>query len=466
MKELSPRYEKLESSGWHPIAKMAVPWMAQYIPHKPTHKQLAFLSLDQTEALYGGAAGGGKSDALLMAALQYVNVPNYSALLLRRSYTDLALPGALMDRAKAWLMPTDAHWRESAKTWHFPSGATITFGYLDQSGAEYRYQSTEFQMVGFDELTQFEENQYRYLFSRLRRLNDVNVPLRMRSASNPGGVGHEWVRERFIDGASVQDGRVFISARLADNPYLDSESYIESLNQLDPVTRRQLLDGDWTARQPGNLFHREWLTVVDELPVFINRSVRYWDLAATPKRPGSDPDYTAGVRVDYGSDGLYYIVDVQRMRGTPAEVEQRIAQTAAIDGPSTQIFIEQEPGASGVNTIHHYVTRVLPDYTVRWQRATGSKVERAGPVSSQCEVGNIRLLRGPWIVPFLDEIEAFPYGSHDDQVDGLSGAFMRLRNTATPEPLVHNLVGPRTIPPERNPLGLDPDNPIYWDTDR
>jgi len=157
------------------------------------------------------------------------------------------------------------------------------------------------------------------------------------------------------------------------------------------------------------------------------------------------------------------VVDVQKMRGTPGEVEALIKQTADIDGGGTQIFIEQEPGASGVNTIYHYVTRVLKDYTVRGQRATGSKVERAGPVSSQAEVGNVRLYRGAWLGPFLDEVEAFPLGGHDDQVDALSGAFMRLRSLHSPEPLVHQLVGAGRISPANNPLGLDPDNPIYWD---
>jgi len=441
---------------------LTLPW-THYIPHKPTSKQLAFLLLDNSEALYGGAAGGGKSDALLMAALQYVDDPQYSALLLRRSYADLALPGALMDRAKEWLMPTDARWKESSKTWTFPSGATLSFGYLEHTGDEYRYQSTEFAFIGFDELTQFEEKQYRYMFSRLRRLADSSVPLRMRTASNPGGIGHEWVRSRFIDEDPLKSRRVFISARLPDNPYLDQEAYIDSLNQLDPITRRQLLQGDWTARQPGNLFHREWFDVVEDVPVFISRSVRYWDLAATPKRPGSDPDFTAGVRMDYATDGLFYVVDVQHMRGTPADVEKRIAQTAAIDGHSTQIVIEQEPGASGVNTIYNYVTRVLPEYTVRGQRATGSKLERAGPVSSQAEVGNVRLLRGPWISEFLDELEAFPYGGHDDQVDALSGSMMRLRSGQHAEPQVHHLVGSRRMTLAENPLGLDPDNPIYWD---
>lgn len=427
---------------------------------------MAFLLLDQREALYGGAAGGGKSDALLMGALQYVSYPEYSALLLRRSFADLALPGALMDRCKSWLLPSDATWSERAKTWTFPSGATLSFGYLEHTGDEYRYQSTEFQYIGFDELTQFTETQYRYLFSRLRRRSDTVVPLRMRSASNPGGIGHDWVRGRFIDSGSVEDGRVFISARLPDNPHLDTQSYMESLQELDPVTRQQLLNGDWTARQQGSLFQREWFSVVNEMPVFINRSVRYWDLAATPNRPGADPDYTAGVRIDYGADGVFYIVDVQHMRGSPADVERRIAQTASIDGQFTQIVIEQEPGASGVNTIHNYVTRVLPEYTVRGQRPTGSKIVRAGPASSQAEVGNIKLLRGAWVPNFLDEIEAFPYGSHDDQVDAFSGSLMRLRGARNNPPTVHQLVGRRSIAPQDNPLGLDPDDPRYWDTDR
>ena len=434
-----------------------------YIQHKPTPKQLAFLLLDIPEALYGGAAGGGKSDALLMAALQYVHVPGYAALLLRKTYADLALPGALMSRAIEWLAPSDAQWKGAGKEWVFPSGATLTFGYLDTENSHFRYQSSEFQFIGFDELTQFRETQYRYLFSRLRRLEGQTVPLRMRAASNPGGVGHEWVRERFIDVDKEEESRLFIPATLSDNPYLDRDTYLNSLSQLDPITRQQLLHGDWTARQAGGMFQREWLPLVEELPVQINKSVRYWDLAATVPRAGVDPDYTAGVRVDYGAAGLYYIVDIKRARGTPADIEALIYQTAMLDGGKTHIVIEQEPGASGVNTIYHYVTRVLKDFTVRGQRASGSKVERAGPVSSQTEVGNVRMLRGAWIGPFLDEVEAFPVGSHDDQVDALSGAFMVLRSVNSPEPLVHQLVGERRISPIENPLGLDPDNPIYWD---
>lgn len=220
--------------------------MPSEIPHTPTVKQAAFLLLREREALYGGAAGGGKSEALLMAALQYVDRPNYAALLLRRRLTDAALPGALLARAHEWLLGTDATWKEAERTYCFSSGARLTFGYLDQPKDRFRYQSSEFQFIGFDELTQFTEIEYTYLFTRLRRPLDSDVPLRMRSASNPGGVGHDWVRRRFLT-EGRQFGRVFIPATLADNPHLHREEYGKSLAELDPTTRAQMLEGDWEA---------------------------------------------------------------------------------------------------------------------------------------------------------------------------------------------------------------------------
>lgn len=159
------------------------PWS----PHAPTDKQKEFLDDDGLEAMFGGAAGGGKSNGLLMSALKFVHVPGYAALLLRRSFSDLALPGAIMDRSHTWLRGTAAQWKEKDKTWVFPSGARLTFGYLERNDDHFRYQSSEFQFVGFDELTQFNEAQYSYLFSRLRRAG-VNAPLRMRSATDRKSV--------------------------------------------------------------------------------------------------------------------------------------------------------------------------------------------------------------------------------------------------------------------------------------
>jgi hypothetical protein len=225
--------------------------MTKYIPHKPTAKQAAFLMLPHVEAFYGGAPGGGKSDALLMAALQYVDEPHYAALLLRRTYADLALPGALMDRSKQWLMDTDANWNEQRKEWKFPSGATISFGYLESENNKFRYQGAELQFIGFDELSQFSETQYLYLFSRLRRLAESKTPIRMRGASNPpaSAIG-QWVRERFVVNKSPT--RPFIPAGLDDNPYLDKEEYLRSLANLDPATHRGLFD--WFATVEGLVY--------------------------------------------------------------------------------------------------------------------------------------------------------------------------------------------------------------------
>src|SRR5262249_9514350 len=110
----------------------------RWVPHVPTPHQQAFLDLTCQEALYGGAAGGGKSNALLMGALRYVDVPGYSALLLRRTYKDLNQPGALMDRAHDWLRDSGAKWDHENKAYHFPSSAVLKFGYLENENDKYQ----------------------------------------------------------------------------------------------------------------------------------------------------------------------------------------------------------------------------------------------------------------------------------------------------------------------------------------
>jgi predicted phage terminase large subunit-like protein len=358
-----------------------------------------------------------------MAALQYVDVPGYSAIMFRRTFADLALPGALMDRAAEWLGGTDAQWNTQEKRWTFPSGASLSFGYLDTKLNHYRYQSAEFQFCAFDELTQFEESQYRYLFSRLRRLKDSQVPIRMRAASNPGGIGHSWVKQRFlIEGQ--KNNRPFIPSRLTDNPSLDANEYKLALAELDPLTRQQLLNGDWSAREAGGKFRREWFEIVDAAPADAKR-VRYWDLASTePSATNTDPDWTVGCKVCRDrKTGIFYVEDVQRVRRRPQGVEALIVQTAELDGRPVPIYIEEEGGASGKAILDYYI-RVLAGYTLRGDKPTGDKGLRANPVSSQAEAGNVKLVRGPWINDFLDELDAFTGegDAHDDQVDALSGA--------------------------------------------
>src|SRR5436309_5292221 len=186
-------------------------------PLRPSPRQEAFLLLPVREAFYGGAAGGGKSLALLMAALQYSDVPGYAALLLRPTLSELQLAGGLIELSHEWLAGSAASWSAETRSWRFPGpgrkagagGASLSFGYLASSEDLGRYAGTSYSYLGFDELTRFEEAHYRRMFRVLRqpsagaaaaaadgtRLSDV--PVRLRAASNPGGPGHAWVKARF-----------------------------------------------------------------------------------------------------------------------------------------------------------------------------------------------------------------------------------------------------------------------------
>ena len=274
------------------------PRMTKYIRNEPFAKQRAFMCLPHKEAFYGGAAAGGKSDCLLMCALQYVDVPGYNALILRRTLQDADKAESILFRARRWLQEwPEVGWWPKQFMYLFPGGATLTFGYLDKKDDERKYDSAEYQFVGFDELTHFSEHQYEYLFSRLRgplcpiHKRDIadgelegcarcleigplaRVPLRMRSASNPGGPGHSWVRERFqiraIEGkvgptgkqlyAGTDKRRPHIPSFMDDNAYVDAEGYRESLGQMqDRVTYEQKEAGNWGIQEEGR-FKLEWV---------------------------------------------------------------------------------------------------------------------------------------------------------------------------------------------------------------
>jgi predicted phage terminase large subunit-like protein len=366
-----------------------------------------------------------------MAALQYADCSVYAALLLRRTFKALTLPEALLDRARMWLTGTDAHWQGDSSSWVFPSGARVVFGYLENDKDVEQYQSAAFQMIGFDELTQFSEYQYRYMHSRLRRLEGSEIPIRMRGASNPGSIGHDWVKQRFIT-EGLANRRPFIPATLDDNPSLDRETYVKSLDQLDPITREQLLKGDWSVRSAGAIFRREWFEIVDEAPVDC-RKMRYWDMASTEADKGKDPDWTAGCLMGIDKTKTIYIIDIKHFRGTPGANEQLVKQTAELDGHGVPVRMEQEPGSSGVKVIDDYRRRVLMGWNFMGDKVTGNKQIRANPLASQAYAHNVKLVRGNWIGAFLDEVEIFPNGAHDDMVDSASGALTQLTGHGTAE---------------------------------
>jgi len=423
---------------WKSIYDYLQPKPPLYCPEEPSLTQRVFLRSYAIEALFGGAAGGGKSSALLMSALQYVDVPNYSAILFRRTYADLALPGALMDRFRTWMSNyDDVHWNANSYVATFPSGARISFGYLNNTNDYLRYKGSEFQFIGMDEVTEIRESDYRYLFSRLRRPASgelSKVPLRMRAASNPAP---NWVRQRFIV-EGKEEGRVFVPSFLTDNPGIDAESYRQALAALDPIERRRLEMGDWWATTLGTLFDRASFPIIDhtEIPALTSsaRVVRYWDLAATEPSPSNpNPDWTVGTLMMF-DQGIAYVLDVRKVRAKSDKVESFIAQTAQEDGKLVAIRMEQEPGSSGKALVDQYARYVVPGWDMQGVRPSGDKVTRARPFSAAAANGNVRLVRGPWITDWLDEMSSFPEASsHDDQVDSAVGAFVFLTGLGLPQ---------------------------------
>lgn len=388
-----------------------------------------------------------------MSALQYVHVPSYAAIILRRTLPELELEEGLITRAHEWFdhFPKNmADWSERKHKWTFPlyddggkplPPAGITFGYGETLKDMKRYLGSAWQSVNFDEQTTFLESQFRYMFSRLRKKKGMPVPLRMRGASNPGEIGHEWVKARYIEDDDPTN-RIFIPAKLTDNPYLDQESYVLSLAELDHITRRQIMRGDWTAKHGGSIFDRTWFGMQRVITVGCQR-VRYWDLAGTPKdeKKRNDPDWTVGALVAKSKELNFYIEDIRRMRGSPLAVERLVLQTAIADGKAIPVCIEQEPGQAGVAQMKRYA-KILGAAGITFHRdkKVTDKVLRASPVSAQAEARNVFVIVGPWNSKYFDELEAFPGPGKKDQVDATSGGFAFLTKGSGKEGMMDHIL--------------------------
>ena len=440
------------------------------------------------------------SDVLLMAALQYASFPGYSALLIRRSLTELKQPGALLDRAHQWLSGTDATWHGDEHTWSFPTKwpnghpgppSKLQFGYLGDFSVEQRYQGAEYQFIGVDEASHFETDYAPlYLFSRLRKIvcpvhklkPDPKtgemipnyhktchkcqvysaIPIRFRLASNPGGPGHRWLKDRYQIEKEIYEttdldtqkpikkvrfvgkhpNKPFVPSSLIDNIFIDQRSYRMSLQELDEVRKAQLEHGDWDV-SPDSRFKLQWIkfyksrgdyfdlggtsySVKDLHRIFVTV-----DPAATVKAGPIDqamsrkgPSYTVisvwGLTQDYQLIWIY----MRRFRKEIPDVVDQIVEVNKIFKPQ---YIKMETNGVGLGAAQLAMMKGVP---VKPNPKSKDKLENASNAIYRMRSGRIWFPeQAPWLKEAMDEI--FTWTGHPDMTDDIVDTLSDAANDVT-----------------------------------
>lgn len=444
--------------------------------------QADFINDPNTIVFYGGAAGSGKSHALVMDALQYIHDPDYYAVYFRQNTTQL--DGSLWPLAKRMYAPFGAVFREKDKTATFPSGAKIKFAYMElEKHAEF-HQGIEYSGIYWDEFTHFSEYQFHYLRSRMRSRSENESYMKCSMNPDRDHFVYDWIspylyKEDQINpetGECDDDdkrkgcpdrsicGKVryfvimgndlhtswdfdelqaqfpkntprtytFIAGTIDDNPILDvlEPAYREQLESLPHINKQRLRYGNWDVRPEGSgYFERGWCEVVPNAPASATR-VRSWDLASTlPSDVNPNPDWTAGVMMSKDKDGIYYIEDMIRFRDRPSGVEATIRDTAKFDGSDVNVTIPLDPGAAGKSAATQIIRKLAEQgNTCRSKQTNKNKVTRFSPFSAAAEAGLVKIVEGSWNGAFYSELEAFTGDgkTKDDQVDAVADAFITL----------------------------------------
>lgn len=434
--------------------------------------QTMFMASPADIVIYGGAAGGGKTFALLLECLRHKDVPGFGAVIFRKNYTQITSQGGLWDAShKIFDQVTGA---ESKKTpryqWIFDGKGKLSFAHIDGEDDLKAWQGSEIAYIGFDELTHFSRHEFLYMLSRNR--STCGIKPYLRATCNPDA--ESWVAE-FISWWINQDtgypipersGRIrwmlnlkdtiywadtkeeliqthncsgndlksvtFISSRLQDNKILmeTDPGYLANLKALAEVDMERLLYGNWKIKPAaGTYFKRSQVEIVSELPKDIVYYCRAWDLAATDEKESGDADYTAGVLMGKRKNGQFIVIDVINQRIKAGEVERLVYNTSLSDrkkyGMSYVVHMPQDPGQAGKVLAKQYI-KLLSGFNIKTVPVSGSKEIRATPCAAQWQNGNISILLGDWNDGYFGQLEAFPESKHDDMVDATSDAFCEL----------------------------------------
>ncbi len=454
--------------------------------------QERFLSCSADICIYGGAAGGGKTFALLLEPLHYINNGKFGAVIFRKNNNQIFAEGGLWDTAcNIYPYCGGKAVKNPVSVWRFQSGMKVTFSYMELEKDVLKWQGSQIPLILFDELTHFSRKQFFYMLSRNR--STCGVKPYVRATCNPDA--DSWVAEfiswwwdkntgypipersgvlrwfiRRDDTLYWADSKqeickkfdlkteeekeepksvTFIASTLQDNKILMEKdpSYMANLKALSLVERERLLYGNWKIKPAAGLyFPRNKVNLIEEIPDDVKQWVRAWDFAATEDRKNTESGaaYTAGVLIGKRKNRSYVIADVINRRMNASEVRQTVLNIAKTDKAkykNVKIRLSQDPGQAGKDQAEQYI-KLLSGFSVSVVRESGSKETRAEPFSAQwiglqgTEKGNVFVLLSDWTESYLSQLESFPEGKYKDMADASSNGFAELTkgNTAIVPP--------------------------------
>lgn len=398
--------------------------------------QTLLLTCPVGDIFFGGARGGGKTDGLMGSWMAHAGRHGHQArgIIFRRSMSEL-------DEVQARMMEVfpaiGADYKASSRQWNMPGGGALRLRFLDADEDATKYQGHAYTWMAFDEAGNWPTPKpIDMLRACLRSVH--GVPCQLILTGNPGGKGHDWIKERYIDparpGVPFQGPdntlRVFIPSRLQDNAILMEKDpgYIDRLRASGPAWLvRAWLEGDWTATESGNLFLREYWRYFDEAPR-LQSIVMSLDSAF---KVGTENDYSVCTTWGKAHDG-YYLLHVWRGKVEFPELKRQVLGLADAWKPHVVLVEDKASGQSLIQELRR--DSRLPVRPIQVDR---DKLSRAHAVTPLVEAGKVFLPKSAvWLSDFIEELATFPKGAHDDQVDSMTQAlnYMAMRRVATVSP--------------------------------